>query len=109
MNKEKSPMERFVSEIIVNQAKNTMINSIRNTDDIEWLKQEFEKTLREKWEKDKRYMKGYHPQRCSSDFCPYYDSCDNAGTIVDTLAMERRVYVEEEIYHPESEATGTFI
>ena len=54
MNEEKSPMECFVSEIIVNQAKNTMINSIRNTDDIEWLKQEFEKTLREKWEKDKQ-------------------------------------------------------
>ena len=59
-----------------------------------------------KWNKDKKYMKGYHPQRCSSDFCPYYDSCDNAGTIVETLAMERRVYVEEEIYHPESEATA---
>ena len=59
-----------------------------------------------KWEKDMKYMKDYKPQRCSPDFCPYYDSCDNAGTIVDTLAMERRVHVEEEIYFPVSEATA---
>lgn len=54
----------------------------------------------EKWKKDMRYMKGYHSMRCSSSFCPYYDSCVNAGTIVDTLALDRKVYkIKEEKYY----------
>lgn len=52
----------------------------------------------EKWKKDIKYMKGYYPKRCSGEFCPYYESCENAGTIVDTLAMDRKIYREKEEY-----------
>lgn len=53
----------------------------------------------EKWKKIIYYMTGYCPQRCSDSFCPYYEKCENAGTIVDTLALDRKVYREEEEYH----------
>ena len=53
---------------------------------------------RDKWEKDIKYMKGYHPKRCSGDFCPYYGRCENAGTIVDTLAMDKKIYQEKKAY-----------
>lgn len=59
-----------------------------------------------KWEKDIRYMKGYFPQRCSGSFCPYYAICENAGTIVDTLAMERKVYRKEEVLYTIEEAVN---
>lgn len=52
----------------------------------------------EKWEKDIKYLKGYHPKRCSGEFCPYYEKCEHAGTIVDTLAMDRKVYRDKETY-----------
>ena len=46
----------------------------------------------EKWENDLKYIKGYYPKRCSEKFCPYYASCENQGTMVNTWAMDRRVY-----------------
>lgn len=45
----------------------------------------------DKWQKDMKYMQVYKPQSCSSDFCPYYDACNQAGTIIETLAMDRKV------------------
>ena len=53
----------------------------------------------EKWERDCRYIKGYSPQRCSCEFCPYVENCDNRGTIVETLKSDRKVYKEEEKLH----------
>ncbi|MDE7212780.1 MAG: DEAD/DEAH box helicase family protein, partial [Lachnospiraceae bacterium] len=52
------------------------------------------------------YMKNYHPRRCSGEFCPYYGECENSGNIVNTLAMDRRVYREgeEEKTYPMEEA-----
>ncbi len=59
----------------------------------------------DKWSRDVKYMKGYHSCRCSGSFCPYYDSCENAGTIVNTLALDRKVYkTEEERYYTLEEA-----
>lgn len=59
----------------------------------------------EKWSKDVKYVKGYHSCRCSGSFCPCYDSCENAGTIVNTLALDRKVYkTEEERYYSLEEA-----
>lgn len=52
----------------------------------------------EKWKKDRIYIKGYWPQRCSDEFCPYFESCENMGTMVDTLAMDRRIYRKPENY-----------
>ena len=52
----------------------------------------------DKWKRDITYMKGYRPKRCSYDFCSYCESCDNAGTIVDTLAMDRKIYRKKEEY-----------
>ena len=52
----------------------------------------------EKWKKDIKYMKGYRPVRCSDTFCPYYGCCENAGTIIDTLSLDRRIYQKEENY-----------
>jgi len=45
-----------------------------------------------RWERHLKYMKGYYPKRCSEEFCPYYKECVHENTIVDTLAMDRKVY-----------------
>lgn len=45
----------------------------------------------DKWKKDMKYMRVYKPQSCSHDFCPYYGECSQAGTIIETLAMDRKV------------------
>lgn len=58
----------------------------------------------EKWKKDIFYMSGYHPQRCSSDFCPYYESCNQIGTILETLSNDRKIYRTEDTYYPLDEA-----
>lgn len=58
-----------------------------------------------KWKKDVNYMKGYMPQRCSNEFCPYYDCCENAGTIIDTIANDRRIICNNEEYYSLEEAT----
>lgn len=43
--------------------------------------------------------------RCSLSFCPYYASCINAGTIVDTLELDRKIYkMKEEEYYTVEEA-----
>ena len=49
----------------------------------------------EKWKKDAYHMKGYSPMRCSGSFCPYYEKCENAGNIVETLAMDRKIFRED--------------
>lgn len=59
----------------------------------------------DKWSSDVKYMKGYLPQRCSKSFCPYYEKCQNAGTMIDTLAADRKIYYDEEIYYSLEEAT----
>ena len=59
------------------------------------LEQYYDRATYEKWKKDVRYMADYHPQRCSEEFCPYYQECNHAGTIVETLAMDRKVRREE--------------
>lgn len=61
----------------------------------EILEQYYDRATYEKWEKDIRYMANYRPQRCSEEFCPYYEECNHAGTIVETLAMDRKVCREE--------------
>jgi len=58
---------------------------------------------KEKWEKDIFYMCCYRPMRCSNSFCPYYDNCNQLGTIVDTLAVDRKVHREKEQYYPMDE------
>lgn len=58
----------------------------------------------EKWKQYPYYMKGYKPQRCSGQFCPYYGQCANAGTIVDTLMRDRKVYRKGTVYHTLEEA-----
>lgn len=59
----------------------------------------------DKWNRDLYYMNGYMPQRCSESFCPYYDKCESAGTILETIASDRKIYCEEEIYYSLEEAT----
>lgn len=39
-----------------------------------------------KWQRDIKYMLFYNPMRCSEKFCPYYDKCDQYGTMVDTIS-----------------------
>lgn len=58
----------------------------------------------EKWEKDISYMCCYRPMRCSNSFCHYYENCNQLGTIVDTLSVDRKVYREKEKYYPMDEA-----
>lgn len=45
----------------------------------------------EKWKRDYKYMRGYMPKKCSPDFCMYYESCDHAGTILETLLLDRKI------------------
>lgn len=70
----------------------------------EILEEYYETEIYEKWKRDIRYMADYYPQRCSEEFCPYCEECNHAGTIVDTLAMDRKIYREEEQYYSLEEA-----
>ena len=45
-----------------------------------------------RWESRLKYMRGYHPKRCSEESCPYYHQCIHENTMIDTLAMDRKVY-----------------
>ena len=45
----------------------------------------------EKWKRDFKYMAGYMPKRCSPDFCAYYETCDHAGTILQTLCLDKKI------------------
>lgn len=58
----------------------------------------------QKWKKATKYTGDYQPKRCSPDFCPYCDICEHEGTIVDTLFMDRQVYLRKEEYVPIEEA-----
>ena len=62
----------------------------------------------QKWKRNVKYLKGYHPQQCSKSFCPYYSFCENAGTIVNTLARDRQVFCNEERYYSLEEAVECF-
>ncbi len=70
----------------------------------EILELHYDRAIYEKWKKDIRYMTDYYPQRCSEEFCPYYKECNHAGTIVETLAMDRKIYREKETYFSLEEA-----
>lgn len=58
----------------------------------------------EKWKKYPSYCKGYHPHNCTGDFCPYYGKCENEGSIIKTMRMDRRIYCEPEEYVSMEEA-----
>jgi len=51
-----------------------------------------------KWKDSMKYFKGYHSKRCSEQFCPYYNKCENEGTMLNTFAMDRKVYQGKEEY-----------
>ena len=57
-----------------------------------------------RWNAASIYIKGYKPTRCSDTFCPYYESCNDSGTILDTMRQDRKVYVGEEEYFTLEEA-----
>lgn len=59
----------------------------------------------EKWIRAVSYMKGYRPMRCQKEICPYWENCDNAGTILDTLFLDRKVYREAQKYYSLDEAS----
>ena len=64
----------------------------------------YEQETVQKWEEYILYMKGYGPQRCSDEVCPYYGDCENMGNIVNTLAEDRKVYRKEEKLYSIQEA-----
>lgn len=43
-------IRKFIEKHLVNSAKKTMLDVIKTTNDIEFLRTEFTKTLKEKWE-----------------------------------------------------------
>lgn len=59
----------------------------------------------QKWNRDYPYMKGYQPKRCDAGSCPYYHCCDNKGTLLDTLAADRKIYRRGKSYKTIGEAT----
>ena len=52
----------------------------------------------EEWRSRQKYYKGFHPKRCSAEFCPYCALCENSGTIVETMERDRKVYCDPEEY-----------
>lgn len=65
----------------------------------------YEQESVEKWRGYPHYMKAYRPKRCSGESCPYYSACEHEGTIVATLARDRKVYCKDDIeYHTVEEA-----
>lgn len=71
----------------------------------EVMQEFYEQESVEKWQGYRRYMKAYRPKRCSGEFCPYYSVCEHGGTIVDTLARDRKVYYKGGTeYYPLEEA-----
>lgn len=60
---------------------------------------EQDKESYEKWSRDVKYMKAYRPMRCREEFCPYFQNCNNAGTIVDTLSLDRKVQIDAPKYY----------
>lgn len=73
---------------------------------LDTLEKYYEEESIAKWKKDIKYLKGYLPKRCAEDFCPYYESCENAGTILKTLSRDRKITREERPIYTLAEATG---
>ena len=72
---------------------------------LEILEQYYDSASLEKWKNDLKYMCGYKPKRCSADVCPYFESCNQNGTIVDTISVDRRVYkTKNDIFYPLEDA-----
>ncbi len=63
----------------------------------------------EKWKRDLKYMGFYHPQACKGTFCPYYETCSQSGTIVNTLAMDRKVYYKGKERYYTTEIAGEYL
>lgn len=61
-----------------------------------------------RWKRNIKYLKGYCSQGCSDSFCPYYKFCAGEGTIVKTLALDRKVFCNEERYYSLEEAVACF-
>lgn len=57
-----------------------------------------------KWKTASEYIKGYKPTRCSDAFCPYYESCNDSGTILETIKRDRKIRIKEEKYYSLEEA-----
>ncbi len=64
----------------------------------------YEKATFQEWKKEAKYINDFSPKRCAPDFCPYFDICEHEGTMVDTLMMDRQVYLRTEEYVPIEEA-----
>lgn len=77
----------------------TNLIQIKNGEDL------FLNTIKEKhsnykkWSVDKKYVKGYSPQRCSEDICPYYQSCNNGKykNILDVLRRDREITFDNSV------------
>lgn len=87
-----------------------MIHIIRGRTRFMELTREFygEETFGE-WMSRQKYYKGFHSKRCSPEFCPYHALCENSGTIVETMARDRKVYCDPEEYVPIREAEECLI
>ena len=71
------------------------------------LKQHGTREQYEKWEKDINYCKNYYPQKCGSDFCPYYDECNGcAGTIIGTLLADKSITYDDEQFYTDIETAS---
>lgn len=68
------------------------------------MKEFYPEESNKRWENYPLYYKGYFSHNCSGDFCPYYEECENEGSIVKTMRMDRRIYCEPEEYVPIEEA-----
>ncbi len=60
-----------------------------------------------KWKENISYLKGYLPHNCSENFCPYYCCCENRGTIISTLGMDKKIVKDEEIFYSLEEAADS--
>lgn len=80
----------------INGGRKLFLNIIKNL---------YGETKYEKWKRGMKYVKGCRSMRCAASFCPYYDTCMNAGTIIETLALDRKIHkTGEEKYYSLEEA-----
>lgn len=71
----------------------------------EILKRYYDSETVQKWRKDLGYMLDYKPMRCSADICPYFESCNHHGTMVDTISADRKVYkIKDDVFYPLEES-----
>lgn len=106
-------LDDFLSGIEVNhQEKYIIITNLRHINGgekifLETLEKYYDEETLEKWKTALKYMCGYKPMRCSADVCPYFASCYQYGTILNTLSVDRKVYrTREEVYYPLEEAVA---